>query len=176
MRQIIPQQFRAGATFTALAHLPPHPANLWRLSAVIRGPSTIDLLADAVGVNHSFNVSAEDTAKWTPGVYWYVLRATQGDQVDEISEGRFVIEPDLTNVTGYDGRSHNEIVLDNLNAVIEKRATQDQQKYVINNRELWRTPLPELLLFKNQYQAKVNRERRRKAGNREFGRAVNMRF
>jgi hypothetical protein len=48
-------------------------------------------------------------------------------------------------VDGYDGRDHVRRVLDAIEAVIENRATIDQQHYQINNRSLTRILVPAAL-------------------------------
>ena len=64
--------------------------------------------------------------------------------------------PDLaTKSTGYDARTHARIVLDAIEAVIENRASKDQERYMIAGRELWRTPIPMLLKLRQTYRAEV---------------------
>ena len=46
-------------------------------------------------------------------------------------------------------------------AVIEKRATKDQESYSLNGRSLTRTSVEELQRLKNNYQAMYNAEVRR---------------
>jgi hypothetical protein len=76
----------------------------------------------------------------------------------------------------YDGRSDNQKALDAIEAVLARRATLDQQRYTINNRELWRTPIIELIKLRSFYAAAVAREKRKNSGNRTFGRRINVRF
>ena len=47
--------------------------------------------------------------------------------------------------------------LEAIEAVIEKRASIDQERYKINNRELWRTPIPELLVMRDRYRSELRR-------------------
>jgi hypothetical protein len=51
-----------------------------------------------------------------------------------------------------------------LEAVIEGRASLDQERYRINNRELYRTPMETLIKLRNQYRAEVSRERAKASG------------
>lgn len=148
------------------------------LSLLLRGPETIDLTATGDGSEHLFYASAATTSAWAPGVYRYAVRATRGDDVRPVVSGSLEIIPDIALMeAGALVLSHARIVLNNINAVIEKRATQDQQKYVINNRELWRTPIPELLKLREVYMAEVRMEDRAACGNRgQFGPALRVRF
>jgi hypothetical protein len=61
-------------------------------------------------------------------------------------------------------RTHAQIALANIEAVLAKRSTQDQERYTINNRELWRTPLGDLLKLRDYYRAEVRREKQAQRG------------
>lgn len=172
-----PSDFTAGVNFSASVAAPNYPAPAWTVSAVIRGPGAIDLTATGDNTQHTFAVPGAQTAEWAPGNYWVSIRATKGADVVEITKRQLQILPDLAaQGAGYDGRTQNEIALDAINAVLAKRATIDQQRYTINNRELWRTPMADLLKLRSFYTVAVRRERRRAAGNTAFGRAIQVRF
>lgn len=112
-----------------------------------------------------------------PGRYWYSVRAVSATDTREICTGEIDISADFANLpAGYDGRSQNEIALAAINAVIANRATQDQQRYTIGDRELWRTPISDLLKLKASYTAKVRAERKRANGGGSFGRKIPVRF
>jgi hypothetical protein len=55
-------------------------------------------------------------------------------------------------------RDRSRPALDAIEARLENRATIDQERYRINNRELYRMPIAELLKFRDQYRAEVQRE------------------
>lgn len=149
----------------------------WSLRAVIRGPSSIDLDSTADGDQHRFTRTLEQTTPWLPGKHHCSLRAMRGADTVELEFRPVEIVQDLALLpAGTDARSHNEIVLANVQAVMEKRATQDQERYKINNRELWRTPLSELLKLEAIYLARVRREKAREAGGSAWGRQVRVRF
>lgn len=172
----LPSSITAGTTFDRTIILTAYPAPDWALRAYLRGPQSIDLEAAADGAGHRFIVSAADTAGWASGEYWYSLRATNGGDVVEIESGQIAVKPNLAALeAGYDGRAHVQKVLDAIEAVLEKRATLDQQRYTINNRELWRTPIPELLMLRDRYRAEL---RRMKAASKGalFDQHVRVRF
>lgn len=150
----------------------------WTLTAIIRGPAAIDLTAVADDpITHTFAVSAEDTAKWAPGLYAFSVRATRGADVLELANGQFRILQDLAAAAaGFDPRSENEKALDAIKAVLASKASQDQMRYRINNRELWRTPVSDLLKLKAHYTVAVRGERRRKNGGGSFGRTIPVNF
>lgn len=175
---IFPASVSAGLTFDRPAILTAYPAPDWVLSAVLRGPSAIDFTAQAVGNNHRLLVAASETTDWTPGAYTYSLRVARDGEVVEVESGTITVKPDLAAaVEGFDGRNHVQKVLDNIEAVLEKRATIDQERYKINNRELWRTPISELLALRDRYRAELRRMKlAAKGGAGLFDQAVRVRF
>ena len=68
------------------------------------------------------------------------------------------MRPDIAQLAaGHDARSHVQRVLDAIEAVLEKRATLDQERYRINNRELVRTPVADLLKLRDRYRGELAR-------------------
>lgn len=176
MTGIFPSSFSAGLTFERTVTLIAYPPPDWQLSAVLRGPGAIEMEAEAIGTQHRFLVTAAETAGWEPGIYWFSIRATRGDEVAEVEAGEMTVRPDLANAdSGFDGRNHVSRVLDAIEAVLEKRATLDQQSYKINNRELARTPIPELLQLRDRYRSELRRMKAARKGGL-FDQAVRVRF
>lgn len=141
-----------------MATLTAYPSTDWALTALLRGPSEINLTAEPSAAGHRFVASAAETSAWVPGNYWFTVRATRGDEVAEVDSGEIVIAPDLAaTASGYDGRDHARRVLDAIEAVMERRATLDQERYKINNRELWRTPIADLLVLRDRYRSELRR-------------------
>ncbi|MDM5178506.1 hypothetical protein PO883_15010 [Massilia sp. DJPM01] len=177
MARIIPPEISAGLTFSALASLENYLAPEWSLSLALRGPASIDLVSVPESTGHRLDAAASATAAYLPGLYRYTLRATRSGIVREVENGTVNVLADVAALpAGGDMRTHACIVLDNINAVIEKRATQDQQKYTINNRELWRTPLKDLLLLRATYIALVRAEEASARGSNCFGQTIRMRL
>lgn len=177
MDNCFPSEIKAGLTFDLTMLRAAYPAPDWAFAAHLRGPSSINLTAAPDGEGHKFTETAANTANWAAGRYWYSIRATKGDEVREVENGEVTITANLQSAAaGYDGRTHAQICLDNIEAVLEKRATKDQQKYTINNRELWRTPLGDLLALRDHYKAEVAREQATQSGRAIFGRQVRVRF
>lgn len=176
--QYLPASATAGLPFQATVALADYPAPAWTLTAYIRGPKSIDLTASASAGAHLFAADAATTAEWPAGQYWYALRASNAGQLVEIERGQINIAPDLaTAADGYDGRSANQIALDAINAVLAKRATLDQERYRINNRELYRTSIKDLLTLKSYYATAVRNENACKSGGkRRFGRPIHVHF
>jgi len=172
-----PTEVTAGLSFKAAVAVSVYPAPAWTATLHMRGPSQIDLTAAPDGTGHLFSADAAATADWAPGTYWWAIRATNGTDVAEIETGNLLVVADLAAVSApYDGRSDNEKALASIDAVLARRATIDQSRYVINNRELWRTPIPELIKLRAFYAAAVAREKRKASGTRRWGRPVRVEF
>ncbi len=173
---ILPDKIGAGLTFSTLVTQTAYPAPLWGLTIVLRGPSVIDLASTAEGSQHRISANAAVTGTWVPGSYSYSVRATDGVNVFEIESGQLNVEADLVNaVAGHDARSHAERTLEAIEAVLEKRASLDQERYKINNRELYRTPIPDLLKLRDRYRAEVRQQKAASRGKNLFG-AVRVRL
>lgn len=158
MAEIFPNGIQAGLTLRRLVVQPAYPAPEWRLSVVLRGPSVIDLHAVPDGRNHLLHVPATTTREWLHGEYAVSVRAQRGDDIEEIDSGTVTVRPDIAQLAaGHDARSHVQRVLDAIEAVLEKRATLDQEQYRINNRELRRTPIADLLKLRDRYRGELAR-------------------
>ncbi|WP_163370943.1 hypothetical protein [Endozoicomonas acroporae] len=176
---MIPYTLTAGVTLAFQVNLTAYPAEDWSMTLHLRGPSTIDVIgASHLDSIHRFSEKATYTKNWKAGHYRYALIASRklGDEVVEVDSGTLEIIPDLLAMAdGTDTRSHAQKVLEAIEAVLEGRARKDQSKYKINNRELERTPLPDLLAFRKTYKAEVARELRKAKGLSPF-QHVRVRF
>lgn len=172
-----PDEIGAGLTFDVLLTLTPYPAPEWAVTVHMRGPSSIDLPATAEGNQHRIHVDAAQTATWPAGTYWYSMRATRGSEIVEVEADDVVVLPDLLSAPpGYDGRTDAQKALDAIEAVIANRATMDQERYRINNRELYRTPIKDLLMLRDRYREEVRREKDAASGKNSFGSVVRVRL
>ncbi|KIC15007.1 hypothetical protein [Leisingera sp. ANG-Vp] len=172
----IPAEIGAGVTFRQTVSLPVYPAPEWSVSLIMRGPSQIDLAGTGEEENHALHALASATADWKPGHYRYELRASKGADVITVEAGEVRVAPNLSaQVAGYDGRGHVQRVLDAIEAVIENRATIDQQSYQINNRSLQRTPLGELMKLRDRYRAELASKKAARKG-RRLGRMIKVRM
>lgn len=115
--------------------------------------------------------AAADTKKLPPADdYTLAIRATDAATSEEYTTLTQPL-PVLANLNdqaeGFDNRTQNQRTLDAVNAVIEGRASKDQESYAIGGRSLSRTPLRDLMELQRVYQGKVMLERRaarRRAG------------
>lgn len=172
----IPKSTTAGTTLALSLALTAYPAPDWSAALILRGVQSIDLVSQPDGKLHTFTSAADVTATWKPGDYWYSLRVTDGAEVHEVETGTLTVDPDLAAVSEFDGRTHAERTLQAIEAVIEGRASKDQDSYRINNRELRRTPISQLLKLRDIYRQEVRRARAAKRGKDTLGRQVLARF
>jgi hypothetical protein len=120
-------------------------------------------VATASGSDFLVSVLPTETDGMSAGVYQYhgILTATNFKRV--IDEGSVTVLPSLENVTTIDTRSIYKITLDNIEAVIAKKATQDQLKYTIGTRQLERYSFTELMALRKEYARLVATEEREAA-------------
>lgn len=178
MTGIVPKKISAGVNFSASMWRTEFSGATWSATIILRGPAAIDLPATRDGSRHVWDVSAATTAGWLPGAYNFAVRVTDGVDVLEAAIGHTTITPNLAAApAGYDGRSESRVALDAINAVLAKRATLDQQRYRINNRELYRESVSELLRLRAHYVELCRTEDAQAAGGRKlFGKQVKIRM
>lgn len=125
--------------------------------------SEIEISANESGSDYLVEVAAATTAGYTAGRYYWQLYITRTSDSERLLLGRGVVDV-LKNqdAAAVDPRTHARKVLDAIEAVMENRATKDQEEYSIgsggSSRSLKRTPLPELLRLRSVYQQAVNSE------------------
>lgn len=120
----------------------------------------IEITASESGQDYIVEVASATTAGYTVGIYsWqaYITRTADSERVT-VGSGTFEIVANR-DAASTDPRSHAKKVLDAIEAILEDRATKDQQAYTIRGRSLSRTPIPDLLELRKVYKAEVAREK-----------------
>lgn len=113
---------------------------------------------------HLATISAAVTAKLLVGTYSWQSYITLNADRRLVSTGKLIIQPNFATITGgFDDRSHWQIVLDNVEAVIQGRATKDQSSYTVSGRQLSRTSIPDLLVLYNKAKSAVAGEKQAEA-------------
>jgi hypothetical protein len=121
-------------------------------------PITLAAATASDGASYRVQVAPAVTAAYGAGDYtWYAWVEKTGARVT-VDDGLVSIKGDPSALTASDGRSHARKVYDAINAVIENRATKDQQEYAIGGRSLKRTPVADLLVLRDRYRAEVSNE------------------
>lgn len=153
-----PKTIRSGDTISWSLNLLDYSVEAgWALSYALRGPAQINLAADT---DFNILISAATSASYAAGTYSYVARVSNetGD-VHTVETGTITIEADIAAIdAAFDSRSFVKKTLDAVEAVLLKRATDDQLKYSIQGRSLERTPLPDLMRLRDLYKAEYERE------------------
>lgn len=116
------------------------------------------------GVSHRFQRTAVQTAAYAAGQYGYVVNAVKAAEVYTLDgtywTGEVTLLPNpATAAQGADARGHAEKVLAAIEAVIEGRATSDQEEMSIAGRSLKRIPFSDLLVIRNKYRAELASQR-----------------
>lgn len=175
-----PTAVYAGDTVTWRKALQAYPASEgWQLTYALRGPASINITAAADGDLHLIDEDPATTAGWAPGFYSWTAQVSKSGQKFTVATGSIEIEPNPTNViAGTDQRPHCKKVLDAIEAVLEGRATRDQQEYQIDGLAIKRTPIPELLQLRLAYRREYRAWQKAQAlkQGRKTGRQVKVRF
>lgn len=164
-----PTEPRAGLTWQwRREDLGQYPAGVWTLTYYFKktGSTGANFSVAAVADGSYFAVSVEKTTTQgrTPGHYTWVALVGNGTEQHEVDRGNLQLLPRYDNETNLDDRSHARKVLDAIRALLEGRASKDQEEYAIAGRRLKRMPLSELRQLERDYAARVADETARNEG------------
>lgn len=157
---IEPESFRVGDTVKWTKSLADYlPGDGWVLKYTLNktGSKITLTTSDNGDGTHLVSVSAATSAAYKHGVYKWQSYVEYSGERYTIASGTIEALPDLT-AAGLDTRSHVKKVLDAIEAVLENRATLDQESYTIGNRSLKRMGIEELLKFRDTYKMQYNSE------------------
>lgn len=153
---LFPKRFIQGDMLDMAISLPDYPASLYTISwALVTPTGLVQIVGQEVGDDFALSVASSITALFPYGEYFYQVYVTE----DNTPFNRFTVGEGYVNILanydaqtgGYAVASHVKIVLDAIEAVIENRATLDQESYSIEGRSLNRTPLADLIKLKDTY-------------------------
>lgn len=130
----------------------------WSLRYVFTSASaeqrfTFDSVAD--GADHLVSRATTDTDDIIPGIYQWAAFVRNGSERYQVATGTLNVRPNLEGARPFDVRTHPQKVLDAIEAVLENRATKDQEEYEIAGRRLKRTPIKDLLVLRDTYKAEL---------------------
>ena len=121
---IEPSEVRAGDTWEWTRTLADWPASVWTLTYILHNATAKEtIVATADGDDHSVSVAPAVTALIAAGRYDWIAQVSDGVSRYQVDSGAMDVQPDLSAVASYDGRSHARIMLDALEAILEGRAT-----------------------------------------------------
>lgn len=172
-----PAELHAGTTVAWTKSLPDYPATTYTLTYYfINGSDRLVITASASGTDHAVSVAASATANWKPGRYQWTSYAVNGSTKYRAESGYVEILRDMQAAHPADVKTHARKVLEAIEAVLERRATKDQESYAIAGRTLSRTPLADLMALRDKYRVELAREEAAERGNRGRMRRVFVRF
>lgn len=102
-------------------------------------------------------VSAAVSGALDPGDYKWYAQIIDGTEVYTVDSGTFTVFPDPT-ATSYDARTHVKKTLDAINAVIEGKATKDQEAWTVEGRSVSRYSFESLMALRDKYQVYYREE------------------
>jgi hypothetical protein len=176
---VIPSTMIAGDTYFWTFSLPEYPSPTYVLTMVgWNAENRFSASGTYSGGDWTIALSVVDSAAIIPGDYEWRIHAEDGPHRHTLYRGRITVQPNYEGNRPFDTRTHARKVLDAIEAVIEGRATKDQEEYSIEGRSLKRTPLADLVKFRSQYQLELQREERaeRAAAGLGSGRTIGVRF
>lgn len=155
-----PTELRAGDTWKWTRSVPDYPASSWTLKYRFKNAAGgFEIVASASGDDYSVTVAAATSAGHAAGSYTWTAWVEGGSSEKyTIDSGTCTVLPDFRATsasTALDSRTHARIVLDAIEAVLEGRASKDQEEYEIAGRRLKRTPIPILIKMRQTYRAEV---------------------
>ena len=155
-----PSNFTAGDTVKFSKSLSDYPASAgWALSYVaINSAGKFTATGVASGDAFEVTISATTTAAIAAGDYLFETYASKAGERFRVASGTVTVQPNITAAATYDGRSHARKTLDAIEAVIEGRASTDQEEYTIGNRSLKRTAIADLIVLADKYRSMVKSE------------------
>jgi hypothetical protein len=149
-----PASITAGDTISWTIALPDYPATAgWTLKyKAVCAAGYFAMVSSADGDNHIVTADKATTAAYVAGSYTlsrYVESATERVTIDNLT---LEVLPDLAAKTAaYDNRSHTKKTLDAIEAVLEGRASIDQQEWTVDGTTIKRMPVADLLKFRSIY-------------------------
>lgn len=157
-----PTEIRAGDTITWQRSFDQFPGSEgYTLSYMFVGqksgyPISGSMVVDGTN-NFVVTVPAATTAAWVPGSYrWQAFIHDQAGNRYTVGEGIAEVLPNLELATaGMDDREPDEIILSNIVAMLQGKATADVQEYEIAGRRLNRYRWEELMTMRSTYEKRV---------------------
>lgn len=137
----------------------------------IGGPKASTHAMTASGNCWSVNV---DTSAMPAGLYSLQIWATFADDTTRVA-GKLSLTLESALTEG-DTRSQARIAFENIKAMLAGQAKEGVKRYKINNRELERYSMAELMTLRSHYASEVQREERRKAGRDTLGPRILVHF
>lgn len=164
------------------ADLTDYPASAWTLTYYFNGAAgAFNIVATADGDDFVVEVDAATSLTWEVGFYGWQARVDDGaDAKHTVDTGRFELLTGFAGLAATDQRSHNRFMVDALEAMLQGKATRDQQSYKLpDGRELSRLDLKEVADLLDVYTNRLRTEEASEdaaAGRATSGRQIRARL
>lgn len=157
----VPSVIRAGDTVRFTRNFGDFPvADGWALRLTVAGASKDGVAATTSGSDYLFTLSAALTGQLQPGTYRYAITATLADARYTAEEGVLTVQADVQTATAGALRSHDEQVLELLEAELLARASSDHTEYAVEGRSLKRESITDLTAWADRLRGRIARRRR----------------
>lgn len=168
---IEPNTIRVGDTVKFTKCFADYPASDgWELAYELGGQASQSLdfgtEVTADGDGFAITIPASTTGAWQEGVYWYRGRVSKSGEVFTVAEGTLSV---TSTTQAYAERDHVQKVIDALDAMMEKKATKDQQSYAIQGRSISRMTIDEIIRWRNYYRGELKRLERQERLSKGLG-------
>ena len=143
------------------------------------GASEIQLTGTASGDDYLFTVDSVTSADFVAGYYHWQLEIVRNSDSERLvlERGTFTAIVDL-DVNNVDPRTHAEIMVDKIEAVLQNRADADVANYSIQGRSLVKLSIDDLLRWRDYYRTELAMEKRKERVRRgkSTGATIKARF
>lgn len=159
----MPQEINQGDYSTWLMSFSEYPVTEFNLSLyLVSLVGNATLATTKESENFKVELTSPTSSTLLPGIYqvYGIFTTIATAQRKTVEIGKIEVKPDVLLMTTKDTSSQAKRTLDAVNAVIEKRATFDQQSYTIEGRQLNRMTIKDLIYFKEYYENIVKNEER----------------
>lgn len=135
----------------------PVDSGTYTLSTSLRGTGgTLDIAGAASGTGWSSTITTTQSAALKAGVYQWATFASKAGVRVTLESGTITMTANLAAANStFEARNHNRRMLDAIEAMLESRATKEQQEYTIGTRSLKYIPILELLQLRESYKRDV---------------------
>lgn len=157
---VVPSAFRAGDTVQFTRAYTDFPlADGWAFTCTLSGEGKLAVTHTASGSDALFTLAAADTASLPPGTYRVAITAALSGARYTAEETQLTVQADIAAATAGSLRSHDEQVLQALEAEILARASSDHTEYAVDGRSLKRESLEFLTAWAQRLRARIARKR-----------------
>ena len=143
------------------------------------GASEITITGTASGNDYLFTVDSATSTDFVAGYYHWQLEIVRNSDSERLvlERGTFeaIVDLDVNNV---DPRTHAEIMVDKIEAVLQNRADADVANYSIQGRSLVKLSIDDLLRWRDYYRNELAMEKRKERVRRgkSTGATIKARF